>query len=231
VAVPLIAPTAQELADAAAAAASSAASTVKGGAGGSVMVPGPKVPVGVGNYPEYDEIKAKNGGKPLISKDYKEILNQLAGEYPNFFAETGNKKITTYINSLNKTELIAFAEKVLKQKYEFIEQEQHSSATLIQNVLRGHKGRGEVKQIKYETKYQALGGASASMIQLNFRNRNLNKSARQEFERQRLLGVPFLAQPDLYPHFRGMGSPLGDINVFDPSGPFDQAAFDAFFGL
>jgi hypothetical protein len=72
VVVPQVAPSTQQLADAAAA---------KGGAGGSVMVPGPKVPIGVGNYPEYDEIKTKNGGKPLISKDYKEILNQLAGEY------------------------------------------------------------------------------------------------------------------------------------------------------
>ena len=192
------------------------------------MVPGPKVPVGVGNYPEYNEIKAKNGGKPLISKDYKEILSQLAGDYPNLFTEPGSKKITTYINSLNKTELIAFAEKVLKQKYELIEQEQHSSATLIQNVLRGHKGRGEVKQIKYEARYQALGGASASMIQLNFRNRNLNKTARQEFERQRLLGVPPNANPALYPLYRGAGTPLGDVSIMDISAEDFTSWLDTF---
>jgi hypothetical protein len=96
-------------------AAVTAAADVKG-AGGSVMVAGPKVPIGVGNYPEYDAIMAKNGGKPLISKDYKEILNQLAGEYPNLFPETRNLKITTYINSLNKPELDALSKKVLKLK-------------------------------------------------------------------------------------------------------------------
>ena len=51
------------------------------------------------------------------------------------------------------------------------------------------------------------------MIQLNFRNRNLNKTARQEFERQRLLGVPPYANPALYPLLRGAGTPLGDISV------------------
>jgi hypothetical protein len=29
------------------------------------MLAGPKMSVSVGNYPEYDEIKAKNGGKSL----------------------------------------------------------------------------------------------------------------------------------------------------------------------
>ncbi len=50
----------------------------KGGADpNTVMVARPKVPVGVSTYPEYDAIKAKNGGKDLIMKDYREILNKV----------------------------------------------------------------------------------------------------------------------------------------------------------
>jgi hypothetical protein len=144
VAVPPIAPTAQELADAATTAAAAAAAA-KGGDGSSVMVSGPKMAVSVGNYPEYDAIMAKNGGKPLVIKDYREILNQVAEDYPHLFP--GIKKVSTYINSRSKPDLIELAEKVLKQKYEDIN-EQDQSANLIQNILRGHKGRGVVSGIK-----------------------------------------------------------------------------------
>ncbi len=60
----------------------------------TVLVTGPKVPVGVHNYPEYDEIKAKNGGKDLTWSDYRDIMNQLPGDYPDFFAlqKAGNTK-------------------------------------------------------------------------------------------------------------------------------------------
>ena len=144
VAVSSIAPTAQELADAADAAA--AVAGAKGGAN-SVMVSGPKMAVSVGNYPEYDAIMAKNGGKPLVIKDYREILNQVAEDYPHLFP--GIKKVSTYINSRSKPDLIELAEKVLKQKYEYIN-EQDQSANLIQNILRGHKGRGVVSGIQAE---------------------------------------------------------------------------------
>lgn len=141
VVVPPIAPTAQEQADAAAAAAA------KGGAGSSVMVAGPKMSVSVGNYPEYDEIMAKNGGKPLTMKDYREVLIKVAEDYPHLFP--GTKKVSTYINSRSKPELVDLSEKILKQKYEYID-EQGQSANLIQNILRGHKGRGVVTGIQTE---------------------------------------------------------------------------------
>ena len=144
VAVSTIAPTAQELADAA---ATATAKGVMGAAGGSVMVSGPKMAVSVGNYPEYDAIMAKNGGKPLVIKDYREILKQVAEDYPHLFP--GIKKVSTYINSRSKPDLIELAEKVLKQKYEDIN-EQDQSANLIQNILRGHKGRGVVSGIQAE---------------------------------------------------------------------------------
>jgi hypothetical protein len=111
------------------------------------MVSGPKMAVSVGNYPEYDAIMAKNGGKPLVIKDYREILKQVAEDYPHLFP--GIKKVSTYINSRSKPDLIEFAEKVLKEKYEYIN-EQDQSANLIQNILRGHKGRGVVSGIQAE---------------------------------------------------------------------------------
>jgi len=138
VAVLPITPTAQQLADAAAA---------KGGAGSSVMVTGPKISVSVGNYPEYDEIKAKNGGKDLIMKDYRDILMKVAQDYPHLFP--GTQKASTYINSRSKPELHALSEKILKEKYAYID-EQDQSANLIQNILRGHRGRGVVTGIQAE---------------------------------------------------------------------------------
>ena len=138
VVVPPIAPTAQQQADATAA---------KGGAGSSVMVTGPKISVSVGNYPEYDEIKAKNGGKDLIMKDYRDILIKVAQDYPHLFP--GTQKASTYINSRSKPELHALSEKILKEKYAYID-EQNQSANLIQNILRGHRGRGVVTGIHAE---------------------------------------------------------------------------------
>jgi hypothetical protein len=138
VVVPQVAPSTQQLADAAAA---------KGGAGGSLMLAGPKMSVSVGNYPEYDEIKAKNGGKDLIMKDYRDMLIKVAQDYPHLFP--GTQKASTYINSRSKPELHALSEKILKEKYAYID-EQDQSANLIQNILRGHRGRGVVTGIQAE---------------------------------------------------------------------------------
>jgi hypothetical protein len=142
VAVPAVAPTTQQQADA----VTAAAVTTKGEAG-SVMVTGPKMAVSVGNYPEYDEIKAKNGGKDLIMKDYRDMLIKVAQDYPHLFP--GTQKASTYINSRSKPELHALSEKILKEKYAYID-EQDQSANLIQNILRGHRGRGVVTGIQAE---------------------------------------------------------------------------------
>jgi hypothetical protein len=129
VAVPPVAPTAQQQADA----ATAAAATTKGAAG-SVMVAGPKMAVSVGNYPEYDEIKAKNGGKELTMKDYRDILNQVGVEYPKLFLGAGTRKISTYINTFNKTDLIALSEKVLLQKYANIDAYNTRKETLVNSL-------------------------------------------------------------------------------------------------
>jgi hypothetical protein len=220
VAVPPTAPTAQELADAAATATTAA----KGGAGDSVMVAGPKVPIGVGNYPEYDEAKAKTGNKVLTNKDYRDILNKVAEDYPQLFPEAGTKKVSTYINALIKTELIAYSEKVLQQKYAIIDQQRKSSATLIQNAVRGRDARAELRQLKYQALANASASrqyqkefSSASRVQTQFRSH----LAKQEYARQILFG----SSPS------AAGTPLSSIsNVYDPSAPFNQAEFDAFFG-
>jgi uncharacterized protein (DUF1778 family) len=255
--VPPIAPTTQQQVDAAV----TAAADVKG-AGGSVMVPGPKVPIGVGSYPEYDAIMAKNGGKPLISKDYKEILYKLAEDQPKFFTEAGNKKITTYINSLNKTELVELSEKVLAKKYKYSEASsilQSASRRTTNTSIRNELGtimdanrdsaadivlkatRKYAEQEKFRSIMEALKPAivqqkflekqaqrqaSTLLIQTAYRNRG----ARQEFERQRLIGPSLFAQPELYSLVPGMG-PLTQSTVFDPSIPFNQAEFDAFFNI
>jgi hypothetical protein len=54
--------------------------------------------------------------------------------------------------------------------------------------------------------------------------------ARQEFERQKIIGVSLLAQPELYSLVPGTG-PLTQSTVFDPSAPFSQSEFDSFFGI
>ena len=58
---------------------------------------------------------------------------------------------------------------------------------------------------------------SATRVQTQFRSH----LARQEFERQQIIGVPFVAQPELYQ--------LLPSSVFDPTAPFSQEDFDAFF--
>ena len=98
------------------------------------MVAGPKVPVGVGNYPEYDEIKAKNGGKDLVMKDYRDMLLKVEVEYPKLFPEAGTQKVSTYINTLNKKDLVAYAEKVLEQKYANIDAENTRKQTLVNSL-------------------------------------------------------------------------------------------------
>ena len=226
----------------------------KGGADpNTVMVAGPKVPVGVGSYPEYDAIKAKNGGKDLTMKDYREILNKVGTDLPQLFSDelqkSGNKKISTYINQLSKAEIVLLSEKILKEKYQFKDattklQEvslqslssrnygrQISSATLIQNALRGRDARAELRQVKYQALANAAASiqqqkeiSSATRVQTKFRSH----LARQDFARQKLIGVPFLAQPELYSLVRGTG-PLTLSNLYDPSVPFSQEEFDAFF--
>jgi hypothetical protein len=201
----------------------------------TVMVAGPKMAVGVGSYPEYDAIKATNGGKDLTLKDYRDILYQVGAEYPNLFADelqkSGNKKVSTYVNILKKADIIDLSEKILKEKYAYINQQQQSSATLIQNAVRGRDARAEVRQLKYQVLANAAASrqqqkeiSSATRVQTQFRSH----LARQEFARQQLIGVPFYAQPELYSLVRGTG-PLTLSNVYDPSDPFSQVDIDAFF--
>ena len=216
----------------------------KGGADpNTVMVAGPKVPVGVSTYPEYDAIKAKNGGKDLIMKDYRDILNKVGTDLPQLFDDelqkSGNKKISTYINQLSKAEIVLLSEKILKEKYQFKDAtttlqevfarslssreytKQISSATLIQNALRGRDARAELRQLKYQALANATAlkqqQSSATRVQTQFRSH----LARQEFARQKTIGVPFLAMPELYQ--------LLPSSVFDTSAPFNQAEMDAFF--
>ena len=121
-------------------------------------------------------------------------------------------------------------QKILRQK---MEQQQQSSATLIQNAVRGRDARTEVRQLKYQalanaaaSRQQQKENSSAARVQTQFRSH----LARQEFERQKLIGVPSAANPALYPHFPGFAIPLTSSSVFDPN-TFNQAEFDAFFGI
>jgi len=219
----------------------------KGGADpNTVMVAGPKVPVGVGSYPEYDAIKAKNGGKDLIMKDYRDILNKVGTDLPQLFSDelqkSGNKKISTYINQLSKAEIVLLSEKILKEKYQFKDattklqevslqslssrnySKQISSATLIQNALRGRDARAELRQLKYQALANAAASiqqqkeiSSATRVQTQFRSH----LARQDFARQKLIGVPVGAMPEFYQ--------LLPSSVFDLSVPYTQEEFDAFF--
>jgi len=195
------------------------------------MVAGPKVPIGVGNYPEYDAIKAKNGGKDLIMKDYRDILNEVAGDHPQLFPEAGTKKITTYINALNKTELVALSEKVLLQKYNLDDATRKLQEVSARSVVSRTYGNAKIATHELQAvmrrgtaanKYQDLLNAtihqekqisSATRVQTQFRSH----LARQAFARE----VLFAPSPS------GSGTPLS--NLFDPSAPFNQAEFDAFF--
>jgi hypothetical protein len=98
-----------------------------GGKGGAdtVMVAGPKVAVGVGDFSEYDTIKAKNGGRDLVMKDYRDFLLKVARVLPDLFTEDFEKtktplgkiqEVETFINSLLKPEFIEFSKKILTQK-------------------------------------------------------------------------------------------------------------------
>ena len=214
----------------------------KGGADpNTVMVAGPKVPVGVSTYPEYDAIKAKNGGKDLIMKDYRDILNKVGTDLPQLFDDelqkSGNKKISTYINQLSKAEIVLLSEKILKEKYQF----KDATTTLQEVSARSLSSReyGNAKIATHElqaimrrgtpaSKYQDLLNATirkekeipfATRVQTQFRSH----LARQEFARQKIIGVPAGAMPDLYQ--------LLPSSVFDTSAPFYQAEFDAFFGI
>jgi hypothetical protein len=180
-------------------------------------------------------------------KDYREILNKVGTNLPQLFADelqkSGNKKISTYINLLSKTEIVLLSEKILKEKYEFKDDtttlqevfarsvssrnyvQQVSSATLIQNTLRGRDARAELRQLKYQALANATSliqqQSSTTRVQTQFRSH----LARDEFERQKIIGVPFVAQPELYSLVRGTG-PLTESIVLSS---FTQTEMDAFF--
>ena len=198
------------------------------------------------SYPEYDAIKAKNGGKDLIMKDYREILNKVGTDLPQLFADelqkSGNKKISTYINQLSKAEIVLLSEKILKEKYQFKDATTTLQEVFARSVLSREYGNAKIATHELQaimrrgtpaSKYQDLLNAtirkekeipSATRVQTQFRSH----LARQEYARQKLSGVPFLAQPELYSLVRGTG-PLTQSIVFDPTAPFSQVDFDAFF--
>jgi hypothetical protein len=167
-------------------------------------------------------------------KDYRDILKQVATDFPNLFTKdlekakttTGKiQKVETYVNNLNKAELGAYSKKILKEKYAYIDQQKKSSATLIQNAVRGHDARAVAQQLKYQALANATASrqfqkelSSATRVQTQFRSH----LARQEFERQQAIGVPFVAQPELYSLVQGTG-PLTQSSVFT------QDEMDAFF--
>jgi hypothetical protein len=212
----------------------------KGGADpNTVMVAGPKVPVGVSTYPEYDAIKAKNGGKDLIMKDYRDILNKVGTDLPQLFDDelqkSGNKKISTYINQLSKAEIVLLSEKILKEKYQFkdatttlqeVFAQSVSSRNYANTKIATHELQAVMRRGTPASKYQDLLNAtirkekeisSATRVQTQFRSH----LAKQEYARQILFG----SSPS------AAGTPLSSIsNVYDPSAPFNQAEFDAFFG-
>ena len=236
VAVPQVAPSTQQLVDAATATAAKGGAGAKGGAD-TVMVAGPKMAIDVGNFPEYVAIKAKNGGAELTMKDYRDILKQVAIELPNLFIEdlqkakttTGKiQKVETYVNNLNKAELGAFSKKILIEKYKLDDatrklQEVSGRSVLsrqygdtkiatheLQNVMRRGIAANKYIDILNASRQQQKEKqiSSATRIQTQFRS----KLARQAFEREVMLNTSFTS------------------TVFDPSIGFTLEEFDAFFG-
>ena len=234
VVVPQVAPSTQQLVDAATATAAKGGAGAKGGAD-TVMVAGPKMAIDVGNFPEYVAIKAKNGGAELTMKDYRDILKQVAIELPNLFIEdlqkakttTGKiQKVETYVNNLNKAELGAFSKKILIQKYKLDDatrklQEVSGRSVLsrqygdtkiatheLQNVMRRGIAANKYIDILNASRQQQKEISSATRIQTQFRS----KLARQAFEREVMLNTSFTS------------------TVFDPSMGFTLEEFDAFFG-
>ena len=183
------------------------------------------------SYPEYDAIKAKNGGKDLIMKDYRDILNKVGTDLPQLFDDelqkSGNKKISTYINQLSKTEIVLLSEKILKEKYQFKDATTTLQEVFARSVLSREYGNAKIATHELQdvmrrgtpaSKYQDLLNAtihqekqisSATRVQTQFRSH----LARQEYARQQLAGVPFVANPTLYPLFPGAGTPLGDVSI------------------
>jgi hypothetical protein len=211
----------------------------KGGAG-TVMVAGPKMAIDVGNFPEYDAIKAKNGGAELTMKDYRDILKQVATDFPNLFTKdlekaktaTGKiQKVETYVNNLNKAELGAYSKKILIEKYKLDDATRKLQQVSGRSVLSRHYGDAKIathelqdvmrrgiaankyKDILTTSRQQQKEISSATRVQTQFRSH----LARQAFAREVLFG----SSPS------GAGTPLS--NVFDPTAPFSQADFDAFF--
>jgi hypothetical protein len=235
VVVPQVAPSTQQLVDAATATAAKGGAGAKGGAD-TVMVAGPKMAIDVGNFPEYVAIKAKNGGAELTMKDYRDILKQVAIELPNLFIEdlqkakttTGKiQKVETYVNNLNKAELGAFSKKILIQKYKLDDatrklQEVSGRSVLsrqygdtkiatheLQNVMRRGIAANKYIDILNASRQQQKEISSATRIQTNYRS----KLARQAFEREVMLNTSFTS------------------TVFDPSIGFTLEEYDAFFGF
>ena len=235
VVVPQVAPSTQQLVDAATATAAKGGAGAKGGAD-TVMVAGPKMAIDVGNFPEYVAIKAKNGGAELTMKDYRDILKQVAIELPNLFIEdlqkakttTGKiQKVETYVNNLNKAELGAFSKKILIQKYKLDDatrklQEVSGRSVLsrqygdtkiatheLQNVMRRGIAANKYIDILNASRQQQKEKqiSSATRIQTNIRS----KLARQAFEREVMLNTSFTS------------------TVFDPSMGFSEEELDAFF--
>jgi hypothetical protein len=235
VVVPQVAPSTQQLVDAATATAAKGGAGAKGGTD-TVMVAGPKMAIDVGNFPEYVAIKAKNGGAELTMKDYRDILKQVAIELPNLFIEdlqkakttTGKiQKVETYVNNLNKAELGAFSKKILIQKYKLDDatrklQEVSGRSVLsrqygdtkiatheLQNVMRRGIAANKYIDILNASRQQQKEISSATRIQTNYRS----KLARQAFEREVMLNTSFTS------------------TVFDPSIGFTLEEYDAFFGF
>ena len=147
------------------------------------------------------------------------------------------QKPDTYINTLLKGEIGPYSKKILIQKYKLDDatiklQEVSARSVLSKNYgnakIAMHELQAVMRRGTTANRYQDILNAtirrekepaSATRVQTQFRSH----LARQEFERQKLIGVPAVAMPDLYQ--------LYPSNVFAPTGPFVQADFDAFFGL
>ena len=108
----------------------------------------------------------------------------------------------------------------MKEKYDKIDTDKkNTAADFLVKFAKSERERNKFRAImealkpaiiqKQFQEKQVQRQASSLQIQTAYRNRG----ARQEFERQRLLGVPPNANPALYPLLRGAGTPLGDISV------------------
>ena len=142
------------------------------------------------------------------------------------------QKVETFINSLNKTEIIDFSKKILKQKMELDQGATKLQEVSARSVLSRKYGNAKIATHELQAvmrrgtpanKYQDLLNATirqensfATRVQTQFRSH----LARQELERRVMYGGVLPS---------GFGTPVGESHIFDPSTPFNQADFDAFF--